>query len=151
MHFNSNDNYNIFKTFAVLDSNILPGLTLRCNCSDYVKYIFVLSTFCLLNMLMVLCGKKYYWNIRFCLLNFSYRRWNYMRIIEKQQAEKYKFSAFVAFEKVDRTWTDEQLVPALQITDYKIYIYPEQFLSGYIEDNIMRGLQKCQKAILVLS
>ena len=66
-------------------------------------------------MLMVLCGKKYYWNIRFCLLNFSYRRWNYMRMIEKQQAEKYKFSAFVAFEKVDRTWTDEQLVPALQI------------------------------------
>ena len=149
--FYSDDNYNIFKTFQELDSDILPILTLKCNSTDYVKYVFVLSTFCLLAMLLVLCGKKYYWDIKFCLLDLSYRRRNYMRMIEQQQANSYEFAAFVAFEKDDRTWIDEQLIPALQTPDCKLYIYPEQFLSGYIEDNIMRGLQECQKVILVLS
>ena len=149
--FNSENKYKIFNTFEELDTSILPSLTLRCSSSDYVKYVFFLATLLLLAMLMVLCGKKYYWDIKFCLLDLSYRRRNYMRIIEQQQAEKYKFAAFVAFEKGDRTWIDEQLIPALQTPDFKLYIYPEQFLSGYIEDNIMRGLQECHKVILVLS
>ena len=149
--FNSDYNFNVFKSFEELDSIVLPSLTLRCNSSDYVKYVFFLATLLLFAILMVLCGKKYYWDIKFCLLDLSYRRRNYMRLIEQQQAERYKFAAFVAFEKGDRTWIDEQLTPALQTPDCKLFIYPEQFLSGYIEDNIMRGLQECHKVILVLS
>ena len=116
-----------------------------------MKYVFILATLLLLSLLMILCGKKYYWDIKFCLLDFSYCLRNYMRIIEQQQANRYEFAAFVAFEKGDRTWVDEQLIPALQKPDFKLYIYAEQLLSGYIADNILRGLQECLKVILVLS
>ena len=142
---------NIFETFQKLDSLILPRLTVTCSSAEYLKYAFVLATLILLATLMALWVNKYYWEIKFCLDHFSYQRRNYMRLIEQQQADRYTYAAFVSFAFDDYEWVVKQMKTSLESPDCKLYIYPEQFLSGFIEDNIMQALEQCRKIILILS
>ena len=153
--FNSDTNQdaqdNAFVAFKELDNKILPTLTIRCNSTEFIKYVFALAVLLLLALLTGLCVYNYYWDIKFCVLELNYRRRNYMRILERQQSERFEFDAFISFDINDYPWVLEEMVPALQSPECNLYIYPEQFSSGYIEDNIIRAMEKSHKIILLLS
>ena len=53
---------------------------------------------------------------------------------------QYTYAAFVSLTFCDYEWVAKQMKPNLESPDFKLYIYPEQFLSDLNEDNIMRAL-----------
>ena len=136
-----NLDFNCSKTFALTISGVLLGLTL-------------------VGIFVSICLYRHRWDIRYCMLKMSHKGKKYQRLID--QTTTYKYDAFVAYDKDDRSWVRNELIPNMESTEdlnsgiegngMRFCIHERDFeLGNWIEENIVSAIEQSRKVILVIS
>ena len=138
--------------FRFLSTRIVPQLAVECSSKDWLKY----SIIGLLAITLIFCiaifTYRHRWEIKFCLLQFNYRKRNYIRLLQQQEELRYEYAAFVSYDSEDRDWVENNIVRELETAECRLFLYRSEFQLGQpIEANIMRALNVSRKTILVLS
>ena len=129
------------KTVALVISGSLLGLTL-------------------IGIFISICLYRHRWDIRYCMLKMSHKGKKYQRLID--QTTTYKFDAFVAYDKDDRSWVRNELIPNMESSGdpnsgieghgMRFCIHERDFeLGNWIEENIVSAIEQSRKVILVIS
>ena len=133
--------FNCAKTFALMISGSLLGLTL-------------------IGIFVSICLYRHRWDIRYCMLKMSHKGKKYQRLID--QTTTYKYDAFVAYDKDDRSWVRNELIPNMESSEdpnsgiegngMRFCIHERDFeLGNWIEENIVSAIEQSRKVILVIS
>ena len=146
-----NDTSNNLINFSYLSTRIIPQLVVECSSKEWLKY----SITGLLAITLIFCISiftyRHRWEIKFCLLQFNYRKRNYIRLLQQQEELRYEYAAFVSYDSEDRDWVENN-VRELETAECRLFLYRSEFQLGQpIEANIMRALNVSRKTILVLS
>ena len=139
-------------SFRFLSTIIVPQLAVECSSKDWLRY----SIIGLLAITLIFCiaifTYRHRWEIKFCLLQFNYRKRNYIRLLQQQEELRYEYAAFVSYDSEDRDWVENNIVRELETAECRLFLYRSEFQLGQpIEANIMRALNVSRKTILVLS
>ena len=149
---NENDKSNSLVNFRYLSTRIVPQLAVECSSKDWLRY----SITGLLAITLLLCiaifTYRHRWEIKFCLLQFSYKKRNYLKLLQQQEDLRYEYAAFVSYDSEDRDWVENNVVRELETAECRLFLYRSEFQLGQpIEANIIRALNVSRKTILVLS
>lgn len=93
---------------------------------------------------------KYRWNIRYWFYVVRAKRKQYEEIVD---GNVYEYDAFVTYNKHDRDWVLEYLLPNVEYSgNFKLCIHERNFELGRdIMDNIVESIEGSRKVILILS
>ena len=128
--------------------NMVNDLAIECYSNQWLVISSV--TFCCVALIVAIIFVLYRhkFEIKVCCLKLTYQ-WKY----EYQQSRYYKYDAFIAFHENDLDFVREELVSNLERNnEFKLCIHHRNFTVGAsIEENILAGIEKSRKTVVILS
>ena len=145
--------------FTTID-DILDELDFSCSKTVLLKISGILLGLTLIGIFISICLYRHRWDIRYCMLKMSHKGKKYQRLID--QTTTYKYDAFVAYDKDDRSWVRNELIPNMESSEdpnsgieghgMRFCIHERDFeLGNWIEENIVSAIEQSRKVILVIS
>ena len=149
------------KMFNFTDVNdIIDDLDFSCSKTVALVISGSLLGLTLIGIFISICLYRHRWDIRYCMLKMSHKGKKYQRLID--QTTTYKYDAFVAYDKDDRSWVRNELIPNMESSEdpnsgieghgMRFCIHERDFeLGNWIEENIVSAIEQSRKVILVIS
>ncbi|XP_077988118.1 toll-like receptor 2 type-2 [Glandiceps talaboti] len=141
------------------DGTLLYNLAFGLECNlIFMVAIPVSAALIFLALCISLCI-YFRWRIRYLIFQIKLKFGGYEPLPNEESAERQpldkQYDAFVCYNKNDRSWVMQQLVPNLEKIDppnFKLCLHERDFIPGMDNfENILESIEKSHKTMLILS